>query len=73
MPRRALAELALTAAPFGALWLAMWLSLSQGYWLTLLLALPAAGFLVRVRYCGHGSFFHTKRANDWLGRHAWVC
>ena len=73
MPRRALAELALTAAPFTALWLAMWLSLGQGYWLTLLLALPAAGFLVRLfviqHDCGHGSFFHTKRANDRVG---WV-
>jgi acyl-lipid omega-6 desaturase (Delta-12 desaturase) len=72
LPRRALAELALTAAPFAALWLAMWLSLGQGYWLTLLLALPAAGFLVRLfviqHDCGHGSFFPTKRANDAVGR-----
>ena len=48
MPRRALAELALTAAPFAALWLAMWLTLGVGYWLTLLLAVPTAGFLVRL-------------------------
>ena len=58
MPRRALVELALTAVPFAALWLAMGLNLSQGYWLTLLLALPAAGFLVRLfviqHDCGHG-------------------
>src|SRR5215207_6788758 len=71
-PRRARVELALTAAPFAALWLAMWLSLGQGYWLTLLLALPAAGFLVRLfviqHDCGHGSFFRGKPANDRVGR-----
>ena len=71
-PRRASAELALTAAAFTTLWLAMWLSLGQGYWLTVLLALPAAGFLVRLfviqHDCGHGSFFRGKRANDWTGR-----
>jgi omega-6 fatty acid desaturase (delta-12 desaturase) len=37
-----------------------------------LLALPAAGFLVRLfmiqHDCGHGSFFGRRRANDWLGR-----
>ena len=70
--RRALIELAITAVPFLGLWLAMWLSLAVGYWLTLLLALPAAGFLVRLfviqHDCGHGSFFLQRRANDWLGR-----
>jgi len=69
---RALVELGITAVPFAALWLAMWLSLGVGYWLTLLLAVPAAGFLVRLfmiqHDCGHGSFFHGRRANDRLGR-----
>jgi len=36
------------------------------------LALPAAGFLVRLfmiqHDCGHGSFFRRRSANDWLGR-----
>jgi hypothetical protein len=43
-----------------------------GYWVGLLLAVPAAGFLMRLfmiqRHCGHGSFFHRRRANDWVGR-----
>ena len=42
------------------------------YWLTLLLAIPAAGLLVRLfiiqHDCGHGSFFKSRRANDLLGR-----
>jgi omega-6 fatty acid desaturase (delta-12 desaturase) len=71
--RRSLVEVAISAVPFVALWLGMWLALAHvGYWLVLLLALPAAGFLVRLfliqHDCGHGSVFPTRRANDWLGR-----
>jgi acyl-lipid omega-6 desaturase (Delta-12 desaturase) len=69
---RALIELAVTLIPFVALWLAMLASLDYGYWLTLLLAVPAAGFLVRLfmiqHDCGHGSFFRRRSANDALGR-----
>lgn len=72
MPYRALAELTVTALPFVALWLLMWLSLGHGYGLTLLLSVPAAGFLVRLfmiqHDCGHGSFFRRRWANDWVGR-----
>jgi hypothetical protein len=50
-----------------------WTALYLGYWwLCLLLAMPAAGFLVRLfmiqHDCGHGSFFHNRSANDWVGR-----
>jgi omega-6 fatty acid desaturase (delta-12 desaturase) len=69
---RGLAELAVTAVPFAALWGLMALSLGHGYGLTLLLAVPTAGFLVRLfmlqHDCGHGSFFRRRWANDWLGR-----
>ena len=69
---RSSTELAVTAVPFLALWLLMWLSLGLGYWLTLILAVPAAGFLVRLfmiqHDCGHGSFFRRRWADDWLGR-----
>ena len=69
---RSLAELVVTVGPFVALWLLMLLSLRYSYWLCLLLAVPAAGFLVRLfmiqHDCGHGAFFRRRRANDWLGR-----
>jgi omega-6 fatty acid desaturase (delta-12 desaturase) len=59
---------------FGGLflmWIVMYLSLQVGYWLTLLLAIPTAGFLVRIfiiqHDCGHGSFFKSGRANDATG------
>ena len=52
-------------------WL-MWLSLAVGYWLVLLLAIPAAGMMVRLfifqHDCGHGSFFPAYQANRWVGR-----
>ena len=69
---RALLELAVTVLPFLGLWVLMLFSLGYSYWLTLILAVPAAGFLVRLfmiqHDCGHGSFFRRRKANDWLGR-----
>ena len=60
-----------TLLPFFALWYLMYLSTFRSYWLTLLLAIPAAGFLVRIftiqHDCGHRSFFGNQRANDLLG------
>jgi omega-6 fatty acid desaturase (delta-12 desaturase) len=69
---RSIAEILITALPLIVLWVAMWASLSVGYWLCLLLAVPAAGFLVRLfmiqHDCSHGSFFRRRAANDWVGR-----
>jgi omega-6 fatty acid desaturase (delta-12 desaturase) len=59
---------------FGGLfvmWVLMYFSLNVGYWLTLLLSIPAAGFAVRIfiiqHDCGHGSFFKSRKANDSVG------
>ena len=59
---RSVAEIAITALPLVALWLASWFAFSGGYWwASLLIAIPAAGFLVRLfiiqHDCGHGAFF----------------
>jgi omega-6 fatty acid desaturase (delta-12 desaturase) len=60
-----------TFIPFGLIWYLMYLSLAYSYWLTLALALPAAGLLVRIfiiqHDCGHGSFFNSRKANNLLG------
>lgn len=52
----------------------MYASLHVAIWLTFVLALPAAGFVVRTfiiqHDCGHGSFFASRCANDASG---WVC
>jgi len=67
-----LTEIAVTLAPLIALWAAMWALMHVSYWLTLALALPAAGFLVRLfliqHDCGHGAFFRHRALNDWVGR-----
>ena len=60
-----------TFVPFLLIWYGMVLSLNYGYWLTLALAVPAAGLLVRIfiiqHDCGHGSFFRSRKANDLVG------
>lgn len=69
---RGAAEIAVTVVPFAALWTLMGIAVTSGYWPALLLALPAAGFLVRLfmiqHDCGHGAFFAQRWANDWSGR-----
>jgi len=68
---RSIWQLINTFIPYVLLWVAMYYSLSVSYWLTLLLTIPAAGFLIRLfiifHDCGHGSFFKSKRANDTIG------
>jgi acyl-lipid omega-6 desaturase (Delta-12 desaturase) len=69
---RSISELVITAGAFVLLWFLMWATLDLGYWVCLLLAAPAAGFLVRLfmiqHDCGHGAFFRRRLANDWVGR-----
>jgi acyl-lipid omega-6 desaturase (Delta-12 desaturase) len=69
---RSIVEILITIVPFVLLWLSMWLAYHIGYGLYLPLAVPTAGFLVRLfmiqHDCGHGSFFRHRSANDWVGR-----
>lgn len=71
-PRRSTFEVLVTLVPFVALWAAAWAALSVGYWLTLVLTVPAAFFLVRLfliqHDCGHGALFKKRLTNDWIGR-----
>ena len=70
---RALWQLTNTLPAFVLLWLLMAWSLRSGwgYGWTLLLALPASGLYVRLfiiqHDCGHGSYFASRRANQWVG------
>ena len=68
---RSLVDLATSVVPYLALSVAMYMSLGVSYLLTLALAIPASGFLVRTfilfHDCSHGSFLPSKRANIWLG------
>jgi acyl-lipid omega-6 desaturase (Delta-12 desaturase) len=68
---RSLLQLANSLIPYLVLWVLMLISLKYSYWLTLVLLIPASGFLVRLfiifHDCGHGSFFKSKSANRWVG------
>jgi omega-6 fatty acid desaturase (delta-12 desaturase) len=69
--RRSLIQFTVSLVAFAALWYASWRALEVGYWLTVLLAVPTAGFLMRLfmiqHDCGHGSFFRTRAARDGVG------
>ncbi len=69
--RRAWFNLVTTGALFALNWGAMLWSLRGPYWVTLLLALPAAGLLTRLfifqHDCGHGAFFGSRIANNVVG------
>jgi omega-6 fatty acid desaturase (delta-12 desaturase) len=69
---RSLGQIATSFLPFIALCAAMYASLDMSYWLTLALAVPAAGFVVRIfiiqHDCGHGAFFRSRAWNDRIGR-----
>jgi omega-6 fatty acid desaturase (delta-12 desaturase) len=60
-----------TVVPYIGIWILMVYSLDVSYWLTLLLSVFAAGFLVRIfiifHDCGHGSFFKSDRLNKLVG------
>jgi acyl-lipid omega-6 desaturase (Delta-12 desaturase) len=68
---RSLIDLATSVVPYLALSFLMYRTLGVSYWLVLLIAIPASGFLVRTfilfHDCSHGSFMASRRANLWLG------
>lgn len=69
--RRSLWQIATSVLPYLALFYAMVRSLEVSYWLTLALAIPASGFMVRTfiifHDCCHGSFFRTPAGNRLVG------
>jgi omega-6 fatty acid desaturase (delta-12 desaturase) len=66
-----LCQIASSFGGFIGVCVAMYLLVDLSYWITIALALVAAGFLVRIfiiqHDCGHGSFFRSQRANHALG------
>jgi omega-6 fatty acid desaturase (delta-12 desaturase) len=69
--RRSIFQVLNTILPYLFFYVLMIFSLRISYWLSLFLAIPTAGFMVRTfiifHDCGHGSFFRSKKANDALG------
>ncbi len=68
---RSLWQIANSVIPYLVLWYLMYRSLEISYWLTLALAVVAAGFLTRIfiicHDCGHNAFFKSKTANNLWG------
>ncbi len=64
-------QLASTAFLLALFWAAAVLSLRVGYWLTLIIAVPAALMVVRLfmlqHDCGHGAFFRSQKMNNLVG------
>jgi omega-6 fatty acid desaturase (delta-12 desaturase) len=69
--RRSVWQLVINAVLFAGAWAIMYLSLGVSYWLTLLLAVPAAFMLIRLfivqHDLGHGAFFRSPRISDFVG------
>ena len=70
--RRSVLDLLTSVVPYLALTAAMYALADISVWLVLLLAVPAAGFLVRTfivfHDCTHGSFLPWRKANAWVGK-----
>ncbi|MBL8023271.1 MAG: fatty acid desaturase [Elusimicrobia bacterium] len=60
-----------TAVPFGLMWFIAYKSLAYSYWITLLLTVPTTLLVIRLfiiqHDAGHGSFFSSRKANDFVG------
>jgi omega-6 fatty acid desaturase (delta-12 desaturase) len=69
--RKSIWQIVNTFIPYIGLWILIVYSLSVSYWLTAVLIVLAAGFLVRLfiifHDCGHGSFFKSEKANLMVG------
>lgn len=70
--RKSIWQIVNSVVPYLILWFLMIQSLKVSYLLTLGLSVVAAGFLVRIfiifHDCGHGSFFQSPKANEWVGK-----
>lgn len=69
--RKSYIQLANTLLPLLLFWGLSYASLQISVWLTILFSIVAAGFVIRTfiifHDCTHGSFFHNKRKNDFIG------
>ncbi|KHD86217.1 fatty acid desaturase [Heyndrickxia ginsengihumi] len=69
--KKSIRQMINTAVPFFLLWFAAYISLSVSYLLTLVFAIVASGFVIRMfiifHDCCHGSFFKNKKANQIIG------
>jgi acyl-lipid omega-6 desaturase (Delta-12 desaturase) len=64
-------QLATTLVLFVIGWACMWACLPYGYWISLLIAVPTSGMLMRLfvlqHDCGHGAMFASTKVNRLVG------
>jgi len=69
--RRSLWQITNSLIPYLVLVTLMYFSLDFSYWLTLALAIPAGGFMIRTfiifHDCGHGSFLKSRKWSSIIG------
>lgn len=69
--RKSVWQLVNSIVPFVLLWVLSYLSLSLSVWLSIAIAIPAAGFAIRIfiifHDCCHQSFFKRKKTNAIIG------
>ncbi len=70
-PKRSIWQLINTLVPYVGLWVLTYYALGFSIWLALPLIVLMAGFQIRLfiifHDCGHSSFFHSQRANNFWG------
>jgi len=70
--RKSIWQIINSVVPYALTWYLLYRSLEYPYWVTILLSLPAAGFMIRIfiifHDCGHKAFFKSQRANYTVGR-----
>jgi omega-6 fatty acid desaturase (delta-12 desaturase) len=70
--KKSIWQLVNSIGPYLLMWYLMYLSLDYPYWVTILLSVLAAGFLIRIfiifHDCGHKSFFKNQKANNIIGK-----
>ncbi|MGF1573889.1 MAG: fatty acid desaturase [Sumerlaeia bacterium] len=68
---RSTRQLVGTLVMFFALWVGAYFAMSVSYALSFVFIIPAACFVVRLfmiqHDCGHGSYFKSRKLQDWLG------
>ena len=69
--KKAFLQILTSFGPYIALWVLMYYSMDWSIWITALLAVVNAFFLVRIfiiqHDCGHQSFFKSKKLNNFIG------
>lgn len=69
--KTAIVQIVTSVIPYLALFYLAMKSVAVSLWLTVPLCILAAGFLTRTfiifHDCGHGSYFKSQQANDWIG------